>query len=264
MDLSSVTPMILTYNEEANIGRALDSLSWADEILLVDSFSTDATLAIAKRFSSVRVVQRVFDHFAEQCNFGLANIKTDWVLSLDADYICNPSFIEELSIVNDGADGYSSRFKYAVYGKVLRASLYPPRTVLYRRDKAKYVRDGHAHRVVVDGKVGSFKSFLTHDDRKHFDTWLLSQVKYAKHEAEKLTSKGKFDWKERIRRTILFAPVLTLFYCLFWKRLILDGWPGTFYSLQRVYAELLLSMELLDRKLSHSLNSVPEPIEQNK
>ncbi len=76
MNLSEITPMILTHNEEANLRTTLDGLTWASTILVVDSFSTDATLRIAAEFARVRVIQRPFDHFAEQCNFGLAHIET--------------------------------------------------------------------------------------------------------------------------------------------------------------------------------------------
>ena len=81
--------------------------------------------------------------------------------------------------------------------------------------------------------------------------WCASQVKYAKLEADKLlaTETGQLGWKDRIRKKVLLAPVLTLFYCLFAKRLVLDGWPGVFYTLQRVFAEIILSLTLIERKL---------------
>src|SRR4051812_18013587 len=78
-----ITPMILTFNEEENIARTICKLTWAREVLVVDSFSTDSTLAIARQFPNVQVRQRAFDSFAEQCNWGLAQIDSNWVLSLD-------------------------------------------------------------------------------------------------------------------------------------------------------------------------------------
>jgi glycosyltransferase involved in cell wall biosynthesis len=71
-----LTVLILTYNEEPNIARTLDAIKWTGQILIVDSCSTDATLDIVARYSQARVVTRKFDSFAEQCNFGLTEIRT--------------------------------------------------------------------------------------------------------------------------------------------------------------------------------------------
>lgn len=251
MELSDITPMILTHNEQANLRATLEGVAWASHILIVDSYSTDQTLEIASDFPQVRVIQRQFDHFADQCNFGLEHLETTWVLSLDADYLCDDALRQELTALQPDRPGYRAGFHYAVFGQRLRAALYPPRTILYRRDAARYERDGHAHRVHITGQVGDLRTPLVHDDRKPLGVWLAAQNRYAALEAEKLTSHDKHDlsWKDQIRKKILLAPILTVLYCLFGKALILDGWRGVYYSLQRSYAELLLSLHLLDRFL---------------
>src|SRR5689334_1363822 len=94
---SQITPLILTFNEAPNIGRTLEKLSWAREILLIDSGSTDETLEITRSaHPRVRVVTRPFDTFAGQCNFGLGQITTEWVLSMDADYVLTPELVAEI------------------------------------------------------------------------------------------------------------------------------------------------------------------------
>ena len=87
--LDQITPLILTYNEAPNIARALAGVSWAKDIVVVDSFSDDETVAIAKSFPQVRVFQRTFDNHRNQWEFGLkeTGITTPWVLALDADYV---------------------------------------------------------------------------------------------------------------------------------------------------------------------------------
>src|SRR5580692_10075232 len=124
--MDSITPLVLTFNEAPNIRRTLEKLAWAQNILVVDSFSTDETLEIVRSFPQVRVVQRKFDSFAQQCNFGLAQITTEWVLSMDADYILSDALIDEIKSLKPSASvtGYSARFKYCVFGHSLRASLY--------------------------------------------------------------------------------------------------------------------------------------------
>src|SRR4029079_8546941 len=96
--LGIITPLILTYNEAPNIGRTLERLSWARDIVVVDSFSDDETLDIARSFSNVRVYQRRFDGHEQQWNFGLqeTGIETDWVLALDADYVLTDELVNEL------------------------------------------------------------------------------------------------------------------------------------------------------------------------
>lgn len=251
MELDDITPLILTYNESANIRETLTRLDWAKRVVIVDSFSTDETLAIVSGFPRVQIFQRQFDHFADQCNFGLTKITTQWTLSLDADYKCPRELARELVSLGGSAVGYQAAFRYCVYGKPLRTSLYPPRTVLYQTRAAKYERDGHAHRVKIDGSIGRLRATILHDDWKSLSTWLTSQTKYAIAEAAKLeaTSSENLNWKDRLRKQILLAPLLTAVYCLFVKRLILSGRAGLFYSMQRTYAELLLSLVLIDRRM---------------
>ncbi len=229
----------------------LERLRWAQRVLIIDSFSTDSTLEIVREFPNTCVIQRDFDHFADQCNFGLKHVSTVWTLSLDADYICPEFLSEEIRELSEECGGYRSTFRYCVYGSPLRATLYPPRLVLYRTAAACYVRDGHAHKVVVSGQERTLRCVIDHDDRKPLGRWLESQSAYVSLEADKLTApdSGPLGWKDRLRLQIAFAPFLTAVYCLFWRLLILDGRAGLFYTLQRVYAELLLSLELLDRKL---------------
>ena len=260
MELSNITPLILTYNEENNLRRTLDGLRWATEVVIVDSFSDDRTLEIANDFKNVRVVQRKFDHFADQCNFGLDNVKSDWVLSIDADYFCPKEIVSEIRCLKEDAFvGYAVNFAYCVFGTVLRSTLYPARTVLYQKKSATYEHDGHAHRVVINGPIGKLSTRIKHDDRKTLKRWFTSQISYADLELEKIisTPKNKLGWKDKIRKRVILAPVLTLFYCLFFKLLILDGRAGMYYTLQRVIAELILSLKLLDyglRKKSKDCN----------
>ena len=250
MDLTAITPLILTYNEEANIDRTLGRLTWAERVVVVDSYSTDATIDIATACGNVDLVQREFDHFADQCNFGLEQIDTEWVLSLDADYVCSEALIDEIRALPTipAADGFSVGFVYCVFGEPLRGTLYPPRTVLYRREKAKYHRDGHGHRVRVDGTVGELDAPIYHDDRKSLERWLDNQRGYARLEAEKLAEADDVGLTDRLRALTL-APPLVFLYCLFVQGLILDGKAGWYYTLQRTYAEVLLALRLLDDEL---------------
>jgi glycosyltransferase involved in cell wall biosynthesis len=245
-----ITAMILTYNEESNIARTLNALTWLKQILIVDSGSTDATLEIVARYPNTRVVTRKFDSFAEQCNFGLTQVTTPWVLSMDADYELTPGAISEVRAIvpSDAVCGYRAGFIYRVYGRPIRAALYPPRTILYRPQRARYRNEGHGHRVVLEGEVRDLVSKIWHDDRKPPARWLTSQQSYARREAHYLltTPHGNLRRMDRIRLMGWPAPILVFFYTLFWKRCILDGWIGWLYVLQRTLAETLIAIELVD------------------
>ncbi len=249
--LDQITPVILCYNEQANLRRSLSALTWAKDVLVIDSFSTDDSLCICQQFPNVRVVSRVFDNFANQCNFALAQrFDTSWILSMDADYVISAALIKELSLLNPDSNtrGYRIGFEYLVSGKPLRRSLYPPRTALYRRDSARYIQDGHAHRVIIDGTIGELSAKIQHDDRKPFRRWLRSQWYYATQEADKLraTPLSTLTAADKSRKLGL-APLLVIPYSLLVKGLILDGWPGLLYSGQRFIAELYLQIARLKR-----------------
>jgi glycosyltransferase involved in cell wall biosynthesis len=250
MNVDQITAIVITWNEESNIRRCLERLTWAREVVVMDSGSTDRTLEICNNFPNVRVVHRKFDSFALQCNAGLKEITSEWVLSLDADYLVLADFPQKMKQLNGDADGYRLSFRYCVYGKPLRSCLYPPRIALYRKSKAAYHDDGHGHKVRIDGSVLDAHLPIDHDDRKSLSRWLESQRKYASLEANKLQDGSSAEGlPDRLRCMIWPAVPACLLYTLFVNRVILDGWPGLYYAFQRTYAELLLSLELLDRKL---------------
>ncbi|HEX8408350.1 MAG TPA: glycosyltransferase family 2 protein [Thermoanaerobaculia bacterium] len=249
--LDQITPLILTRDEEPNLARTLGQLTWAREVVVVDSFSTDATVAIAGTFPNVRVVQRAFDEHALQWTFGLQQIRTPWLLALDADYFLPDDFIAELESLTPGAvRGFRALFRYAIGGKPLRASLYPPRIVLAATAHTTFWQDGHTQRIAVDGDVADLHARIIHDDRKSFRAFLDRQKRYMVREAQKLRERDPrtLDLGGRLRKLIVVAPFAILVHTLFVRGLILDGLPGLRYVWERVVAELILSRELLRRR----------------
>ena len=248
--LDQITPLILTYNEEANIAHALGGLTWAREIVVVDSFSDDQTVQIVSSFSNVRVVQRKFDCHRNQWEFGLkeTEISTPWVLALDADYVVTEELVSELKALEPDSTikGYRTKFIYCINGKRLRSGIYPPVTVLYRRESATYVQDGHTQRVELDGAIEDLRAPMLHDDRKSFKRWFNSQARYTELEAQKLLAAdpASLALPDRLRRWLILVPPAMLVYCLIIRGGILDGWAGFYYAFQRAIAELMLSRRL--------------------
>jgi glycosyltransferase involved in cell wall biosynthesis len=249
----SLTALVLTFNEEANISRTVEAVHWAKQIVIVDSGSTDRTLDLAKAaHPNVKIVQRQFDSHTHQWNFGLDQVATEWVLTLDADYELSPALQEEIAKLKSPADvaGYAARFQYRIFGHPLRATVYPPRVVLFRVAKARYVDDGHTQILRIDGQTARLSGAIYHDDRKPLSHWIQAQDRYATIEARHLLALplDQLSFQDRLRRKIFFAAPAMFLYLLFARGLILDGWPGWFYVAQRTIAELLLSMRLLIEK----------------
>ena len=252
--LDNITPLIITYNEATNIRRTIGKLLWARRIVVVDSGSTDETIDILRTFSQVEVINHSFVDFASQCNFGISHVLTPWVLSLDADYELSDELVAELQSLTPAAttSGYRAKFIYRIYGRPLRGTLYPSRIVLYRKDQAIYRNEGHGHRVSVSSAILPFAGPIYHDDRKSLARWLGSQQRYASQEAEFLLSSDRATLGRtgRIRLAAWPAPLAVFVYTLFVKGCLFDGWPGWFYVLQRVLAETIIALEIIDRRLA--------------
>jgi glycosyltransferase involved in cell wall biosynthesis len=252
--LDQITPLIITFNEAANIGRTVEKLLWARRIVVIDSGSTDETAEILRRYPQVEVVEHRFADFASQCNFGLTQITSPWVLSLDADYELSCGLLEELKalVPVDRVVGYRVRFVYRIHGRSLRGTLYPPRTVLYRTEGAVYRQEGHGHRVRLGGEVLPLRGVIYHDDRKPLRRWLASQQHYARAEADYLLSaqRGSLTRTDKIRLMGWPAPIAAMAYSLLVKGCVLDGWAGVYYALQRTAAEAIIALELLERRLA--------------
>lgn len=243
-----IAPLVLTFNEEPNLGRTLDALRWAPEVVVLDSGSTDRTLDIARSFPNVRVEHRPFDSFASQFAAGAALCRTNWILALDADHVVTPELVRELREWRPAQNthAYKGRFRYCIGGRPLRASLYPPRVVLFNRATCRYEQEGHHQVLLHPGEPAFLKQHLLHDDRKSISRWLQDQERYAKQEAERLTTSHSevLTAADRIRRAVIVAPLLVFLGALFGRGLVFDGWPGWVYVCQRVIAELILSLRL--------------------
>jgi glycosyltransferase involved in cell wall biosynthesis len=250
-DPIEITPLILTFNEAPNIRRTLAQLSWAKDIVVVDSGSTDATREILAGVPQVRVFERRFTTHAEQWNYGLetTGIATEWVLAMDADYVVSDALNSEIQSLAPTSDtaGYSASFKYCLNGRTLRGAVYPPVVVLYRRSGAKYMQDGHTQRIRLTGRVLPLAAPIYHDDRKPVEEWRTAQQRYMRLEARKIRE-ARFldlDYPDRLRRLVFVAPIAMFLHCLISRGGLLDGRAGLSYALQRARAELILSRYLL-------------------
>lgn len=250
---SKLSALILTYNEEKNIERVLAELQWLERVIVLDSYSTDATVSLIQKFPNTEIHYRKFDTHATQWNFGLSLVKSPWVLTLDADYVLTKPFILEAMRFIDQHDivAYYTRFKFVVFEKPLLRDNTTPRPVLFQKDFCQYFDDGHTQRLLISGKVGSFSTFILHDDRKPLTRWLANLDGYSIKECKKmleLRPSSEVSFVNRIRKTKIFAPFLVFFYCLLINGSILNGWRGWHYTLQRTLVEILFALRLIEEE----------------
>jgi glycosyltransferase involved in cell wall biosynthesis len=252
--LDHVAVLVLTLDEAPNIGRALEALRDFPEVVVLDSGSRDDTLRIVAAFPNARIAQRSFDTHANQWNFGLfrCGIERPFVLALDADHIVPRALVDEIARLSPSSAtcGFRARFRYCVFGEALSGALYPPSIVLFRRERGHFIQSGHTQRLVIDGAVVELAGVIDHDDRKPLARWFGSQQKYAALEARHLlgTPRDRLRLSDRVRRLGWLSPWLVGAYTLVVKRCALDGWRGWFYVLQRVLAETLIALEIIDRR----------------
>jgi len=248
-----VSVLILTLNEAANIDRCLAALSFSDDIVVLDSFSSDDTVQRAESVGA-RTFQRAFDNFASQRNFALDNIEFshNWVLHLDADEVITAELRDEIAktISNPDFPAYRIASRLMFMGQWLRHSgMYPVYQVrLGRKDTLRFEQVGHGQREVLGpDQVGTLKSaYLHYGFSKGMDDWIERHNRYSSDEAlegfEKrsieegayirLFSRYKTERRRAMKRLserLPFRPLARFLYMYFLKLGFLDGRAGWSY-----------------------------------
>ncbi|MGK7346257.1 MAG: glycosyltransferase family 2 protein [Candidatus Nitrospinota bacterium M3_3B_026] len=216
---------VITLNEEEKIGRCLESLSFADEIVVVDSGSTDNTVRMAESIGA-RVVFHEWEGHIQQKNFAIDQTRGEWVLSLDADEIVSPELREEILKVleNPRADGYAApRLVYYINRWIRHGGWYPARKVrLFRRDKGRWGGENPHDRIILEGRLENLRGDIYHlsfdDISDHLRTINAFTDIAAAERAARGARAGWFSMAARPPATFLKMYVLKLGF--------LDGVPG--------------------------------------
>lgn len=221
-----ISATIITYNEERNIPRVIESLRCCDEIVVVDSGSSDRTTEIATRLGA-RVVEMHWQGYAGQKNFASGIAAHDWILSLDADESLSEALEGEIwQIKKNGPafDGYTMPRLAQYLGRwILHSGWYPDRKVrLFDRRKAKWVGGKVHESVVVDGRIGHLKSNILHFTCSSLSEHLKSMDRYTTLAAEQIV-----EQRERVGWTQLgLDPPWTFLRTYVFQRGFLDGVEG--------------------------------------
>ncbi len=222
----TISVIIITKNEAASIARCLESVSWADEVIVLDSGSTDDTVEICRKFTQ-HVHETDWPGFGPQKNRALDLATGDWVFSLDADEWVTAELHEEIQRVvatAGGQAGYRIPRLSSFCGREMRHSGWWPDYVvrLFRRGRARFSDDIVHERVVVDGKVGTLINPIRHETFQDLEDLLDKMNSYSTLSARKLRERGK--------RASLTAAVLKSLWAFFrtyvLRRGFLDGREG--------------------------------------
>lgn len=220
-----ISATIITLNEEDNIGRVIKSLDGlADEVIVVDSGSTDKTLEIAKKFGA-EIYLRKFDNFANQKNWAVSKAKGEWILAVDADEEIPVNLADEIKDVvkDNNFTGYLIPRRNFILGKEIKYSRWSPDTHiwLWKKDSGKWIGDVHEE-VKVSGKVGLLKKSKIHNSHKTLGSFLQVNNLYSDLEARSLYKKHiRFSFGE-----MFWAPLFEFFIRFVYKFGFLDGKEG--------------------------------------
>lgn len=212
MTRPAISVLLPTYNCAAIVRDTLDSVKWADEILVVDSYSTDSTLDICREYTD-RITQHEYINSAKQKNWAIPQCQYEWVLQIDTDEVAELGLKEEmeetLAKSTDECDGFLIPFKHHVLGQWVRVcNLYPEYHLrLFRRDVGRFEdKEVHAH-VKVPGQVGVLTHHILHYGMPNISKQLRNLDRYTRYQADELHKRSKrFHWWHLVLRpTVIFA-----------------------------------------------------------
>lgn len=269
-----VSTLLLTYNEEINLPSVLRSLEWCDDIVVVDSGSSDNTVEIAKA-AGARVLLRKFDNFAQQRNWGLenGNFRHEWVLHLDADELVTDTFVQKLDALqpNENIDAYNIPSKLIFLGRWIRhAGMYPTYQVrLGHRDRLRFIQVGHGQREDVSpSRVGTFDEPYLHYSFSHgMGRWLTKHIQYAKDEAQLVleyrmngaarsgtgsTEKRRAAKIRAARIPAVLRPFARFLYIYVFRQGFRDGRGGLAYALMLSVYEGMTALFIYETLLGDS------------
>lgn len=275
----SVSVLIMTLNEEASLPACLASLSWCDDIVILDSFSTDQTLEIARK-AGVRIYQHKYETETKQRMYGLKEIefKHPWVYMPDADEITPDDLRDEMLAIARDPDRpealFRVRYKNMFMGRWIKhSSLYPTWiTRLCRPERVRYERECHS-RCVGDGPTGRLNShFIHYSFSKGLTAWFDKHNRYSGFEATEslqiLRDRG-IPWKDffssapEARRRALkelsyrvpFRPAARFAYMYLLRGGFLDGWQGYHYCRLLAAYEYMIVIKIQEqRRREHGLS----------
>ena len=278
--ISSLSVIIMTYNEEKNVAQALESVcGWASQVFVLDSYSTDRTQEISKQFNC-QFVQNRFESYPEQRNWALDNfpIHTEWVLFLDADEWLSEELKKEIDQVlstNPPENGFYIKRRLIWMGKWIRHGYYPTWILrLFRYGKGYCEERSINEHFIVEGRIGKLKHDIIHEDRKGIGDWITKHYRFSVYEAQEIfrdegmskhinmnffgsqpERKRWLRYKVWNKLPSFFRPFIYFIYRFILRGGFLDGKEGFIYHfLQGLWFPFLIDVNLEKIKKSRKIH----------
>ncbi len=233
-----ISALIITYNEEKNITNIIDSLDFVDEIIVVDSFSTDKTQELIQTKQNVNFVQNKFENFAQQRNYALSLARNNWILFLDADEKLTNDLKEEiLTIVSNENQKAAYYFKRIFMFKECKLHFSGWQndkvTRLFQKDKAYYNNEKLVHeKLIIDGEIGICKNKLVHFSYDNFNDYKNKMAQYGKLKA----FEARYNNTTPNLYHLYIRPLYQFLYQYLIRLGILDGQKGIIISYLNAYS----------------------------
>ncbi|MBN1849836.1 MAG: glycosyltransferase family 2 protein [Deltaproteobacteria bacterium] len=244
---------IICFNEERNIQNCLESASWADEIIVVDSGSTDRTIEIIKQYDT-KLFRRPWTGYVDQKNYAFSKAGGDWILSLDADEMISAGLREEILHIiewSGPADGYRiPRLSFYQDRWIRHCGFYPDKQLrLVKRGKGSWVGGRVHERVEINGSVGALKNDILHYPYKGSIVGQLQTLNnFTTLQAEDLYERGK-----RFHLILLlFRPLFKFLEVYILKKGFLDGIAGLIIAVTFSYSMFVRYVKLRELDLRDS------------
>lgn len=220
-----ISVIVITKNEEDNLTRCLESVKWADEIIVIDSGSTDKTVEIAKKFGA-KVFYNQWKGYSAQKNFAIDKTTYNWILSIDADEVVTPELQEEIKKIIENHSNYTAfkiPRKLFFQGKFLQwGGCYPNYQIrLFLKNKARFNADLVHEKLIVDGKIDCLKGSLMHYSYKDLSDYCERFSRYTTLDARK-----RFNNNKRFYFWYYILPLFKFFSKYFLRIGFLDGEAG--------------------------------------
>lgn len=270
-----LTAIVLTFNEQENMAACLRRLDWVDEVLVVDSFSSDDTLEVVREIRpDARILQHAFEDFGQQRNWALDEgaPRHPWVLFVDADEEinaeCAAAIRRAIESDSDKVGFYLTCRNYFLGRWIKRSTLYPSWQLrLLKLGEVRYCKEGHGQREVTDGPLGYLREPYDHYGfSKGIAHWIARHNQYSTDEVdlilrlkgEPLSVRDVFSQDPVRRRRFakrcaarvgLLRPLARFLHSYVWRLGFLDGYPGLLYNLLRLSHEIHISVKLAERGL---------------
>lgn len=244
--MNNLSVVIITHNEEKDISDCLESVSWAGEVIVVDSLSDDRTVQLCRE-RGAQVLENSWRGYAVNKNLGIEAAQGEWILSIDADERVTPELAREIEAViegdNQGQDGYLIPMKFYFLGHWMRyGGLYPKRHLrLFRKGKGKFSEKAVHEGLEVQGTTGTLKAPMLHYSYENLEDYFRKFNIYSTLDAE-----DKYQ-KERCGICYPFLRLPAEFMLTYFiKRGFLDGFPGFLYSALNAFYVFIKYLKLYE------------------